>query len=293
MQFAIYQSSRKGARKVNQDCVAHTYGRESMLLVVADGVGGSAGGEVASQICARLLVDWFVREAKPVVKNPRRFLYDSMLRAHAALGSYADQVSMDEAPRTTCVACVVQGGRAYWAHVGDSRLYLFRQRRLLAETLDHSHVQYLLQQGRIEPDEVATHPERHRIFSCLGGEFDPVIDLDQHGPLADGDLLVLSTDGFWSMFAKDEIAAALSDRPVLEAAPALIGEAERRSGEAGDNLSAVMLRWGPEAANKPTAVRDEARNTLPTLFGRRAPARPSRPAEPFEPGLATARVPAA
>ena len=131
MRFTIFQESRKGSRKVNQDRIAYTYSRDTLLLVVADGMGGHAGGEIAAQIAVRLFIERFQQEAKPILKNPLKFLQDSMLRAHAALGSYANQFSMLETPRTTCVACIVQAGHAYWAHVGDSRLYLFRQGGLI------------------------------------------------------------------------------------------------------------------------------------------------------------------
>ena len=104
MRFTIFQDRRKGSRKVNQDRIAYTYGRDTLLLVVADGMGGHAGGEIAAQICVRLFIERFQQEAKPILKNPLKFLQDSMLRAHAALGSYANQFSMLETPRTTCVA---------------------------------------------------------------------------------------------------------------------------------------------------------------------------------------------
>jgi serine/threonine protein phosphatase PrpC len=246
MQFTIFQDSRKGARRSNQDRIAYTYGRDTLLLVVADGMGGHVGGDIAAQICVRLFIERFQREAKPVLKNPFRFLQDSMTRAHEALGSYANQFSMIETPRTTCVACVVQAGHAYWAHVGDSRLYLFRGGRLVAETRDHSKVQYLVDQGFISAHEAATHPERNRIFSCLGGLTEPTVDLGQRTLLEDGDLIVLCTDGFWSAVKKEEIAGVLADTPVLEASPALMAEAERRGGDEGDNVSAIIVRWGPE-----------------------------------------------
>ena len=246
MQFTIFQDSRKGARRTNQDRIAYTYGRDTLLLVVADGMGGHVGGDIAAQICVRLFIERFQREAKPVLKNPFRFLQDSMTRAHEALGSYANQFSMIETPRTTCVACVVQAGHAYWAHVGDSRLYLFRGGRLAAETRDHSKVQYLVDQGFISAHEAATHPERNRIFSCLGGLTEPTVDLGQRTLLEDGDLIVLCTDGFWSTVKKEEIAGVLADTPVLEASPALMAEAERRGGDEGDNVSAIIVRWGPE-----------------------------------------------
>ena len=127
-------SAGKGARKVNQDRIAYTYGRDTLLLVVADGMGGHAGGEIAAQIAVRLFIERFQQEAKPVLKNPLKFLQDTMVRAHTALGSYANQFSMLETPRTTCVVVVVQAGHAYWAHVGDSRFYLFRQGALIGST---------------------------------------------------------------------------------------------------------------------------------------------------------------
>src|SRR5207245_116377 len=79
--------------------------------------------------------------------------------------------------RTTCVACVVQEDKAHWAHVGDSRLYMFRRAQLVAQTKDHSKVQYLLDQGAIQPEQAAKHPDRNKIFSCLGGFADPAIDV--------------------------------------------------------------------------------------------------------------------
>src|SRR6476661_2753346 len=107
MRFTIFQESRKGAREVNQDRFAYTYSRETLLLVIADGMGGHVGGEIAAQIAVRLFVE--------------RFMQETVLRAHAALGSYANQFSMLETPRTSCGAVIVQGGHVQWAHVGDSR----------------------------------------------------------------------------------------------------------------------------------------------------------------------------
>ena len=247
MQFTIFQDSRKGARRVNQDRLAYTYGRDTLLLVVADGMGGHAGGEIAAQICVRLFIERFQREAKPILMNPFKFLQDSMTRAHQALVSYANQFSMLETPRTTCVAAVAQAGHAYWAHVGDSRLYLFRDGGAIGQTKDHSKVQYLVDQGIIGAGEVATHPDRNRIFSCLGGMVDPVIDLGKRTPLRNGDLIVMCTDGLWGVLDTKEIAAWLTSMPILQTAPDMMREAENRGGSDGDNLSAIIVRWGPEA----------------------------------------------
>jgi serine/threonine protein phosphatase PrpC len=261
MRFTIFQDSRKGSRKVNQDRLAYTYGRDTLLLVVADGMGGHAGGEIAAQICVRLFIERFQQEAKPVLKNPLKFLQETMLRAHAALGSYANQFSMLETPRTTCVAVVVQAGHAYWAHAGDSRFYLFRQGSLIAATKDHSKVQYLVDQGLIGTSDMAVHPDRNKVFSCLGGLVDPVIDLSRRTPLRNGDIMILCTDGVWSQMSQGEMATWLTSAPILTAAPKMMDQAEASSGGDGDNLSTIVVRWGPET------LTDEAHTTTTDTMG--------------------------
>ena len=247
MQFTIFQESRKGSRSLNQDRIAYTYSRDTLLLVVADGMGGHAGGEIAAQIAVRLFIERFQQEATPILKNPLTFLHETMVKAHAALGSYSAQFSMLETPRTTCVACIVQGGHAYWVHVGDSRLYLYRRGALIAHTRDHSKVQYLVDQGIIRAGDVPDHPDRNKVYSCLGGMVDPVIDLSNRTLLRDGDVLVLCTDGLWGPIPSDEIATWLTSTPILKGAPEMMREAERRAGLDGDNLSAIVVRWGPES----------------------------------------------
>ena len=261
MRFTIFQESRKGSRKVNQDRIAYTYSRDTLLLVVADGMGGHAGGEIAAQIAVRLFIERFQQEAKPILRNPLKFLQETMLRAHAALGSYANQFSMLETPRTTCVAVIVQANHAYWAHVGDSRFYLFRQGALIGATKDHSKVQYLVDQGLIAADDVAVHPDRNKIFSCLGGLVDPVIDLSKRTVLRNGDVLVLCTDGLWSVMPHGEIATLLTSTPILKTAPQMLREAEQRGGPDGDNLSAIVVRWGPET------LTDEPSTTITETLG--------------------------
>jgi serine/threonine protein phosphatase PrpC len=261
MRFTIFQDSRKGSRKVNQDRLAYTYGRDTLLLVVADGMGGHAGGEIAAQICVRLFIERFQQEAKPVLKNPLKFLQETMLRAHAALGSYANQFSMLETPRTTCVAVVVQAGHAYWAHAGDSRFYLFRQGSLIAATKDHSKVQYLVDQGLIGTSDMAVHPDRNKVFSCLGGLVDPVIDLSRRTPLRNGDIMILCTDGVWSQMSQGEMATWLTSAPILTAAPKMMDQAEAAGGGDGDNLSTIVVRWGAET------LTDEAQTTTTDTMG--------------------------
>jgi PPM family protein phosphatase len=209
----------------------------------------------------RLFIERFQQEAKPVLRNPLKFLQETMLRAHAALGSYANQFSMLETPRTTCVAVVVQASHAYWAHAGDSRFYLFRQGSLIGATKDHSKVQYLVDQGLISTADMAEHPDRNKVFSCLGGLVDPVIDLSRRTPLRSGDIMVLCTDGVWSAMSQSDMATWLTSAPILAAAPKMMDQAEERGGADGDNLSTIIVRWGPET------LTDETQTTITDTLG--------------------------
>jgi len=130
MKFAIYQESRQGPRKSNQDRVVYCYTRDALCMIIADGMGGHLHGEVAAQIATQFIGEAFQRAAQPRLADPFKFLLESITNAHHAIVDYANVRSLLETPRTTVVACVVQEGLAHWAHVGDSRLYLIRNGRV-------------------------------------------------------------------------------------------------------------------------------------------------------------------
>lgn len=243
MKFTIYQESRPGARPTNQDRIAYCYSREALLMVVADGMGGHLHGEVAAHIAVQYITETFQREARPKLQDPFLFLSRSLANAHHAILDYAADRLLQEAPRTTCVACVVQDSVAYWAHAGDSRLYALHGGRIVGQTKDHSRLRRMLDQGLIDAEEAAHHPARNRIFSCLGGTQSPQIDFSRKIPLTTGDILLLCTDGLWGPLADDLIVQRLSDGNLKQAVPLLLTEAEVRAGATCDNLSAIALMW--------------------------------------------------
>ncbi|MDD5328741.1 MAG: protein phosphatase 2C domain-containing protein [Sulfuricella sp.] len=247
MKFSIFQSSRQGGRKYNQDRLAYSYSRDTLLMVVADGMGGHFHGEIASQIVVQFLVDNFQKQATPALQDPFRFLLEAIGQAHEAIGDYVLAHGLRDHPRTTCIACVVQGGSAYWAHVGDTRLYLFRNGKLVMRTRDHSLVQQMFERGQISEDQMTTHPDRNKIYNCLGGPIPPDIELSRKTPLREGDTLLLCSDGLWSLLSASEIASILDTYPITTAVPELLDHAELRGGEEGDNLSAIGMRWGDES----------------------------------------------
>lgn len=251
MKFTIFQDSRIGRRKSNQDRIAYTYSRQALLMLVADGMGGHLHGEVAAQIAAQIIVAAFQREARPVLADPEHFLRQALDDAHQAILDHSFDSFMPEAPRTTIVACVVQQGAAWWAHAGDSRLYLIRNGRVAAQTRDHSRVQMMLDHGLIDARQAETHPERNRIYSCLGGDHVPQIDVSRRFGLRTDDVVALCSDGAWGPVGDAGLLEVLADGQVMQAVPALLDRAERLGGPTCDNLSMVAMAWQGSGSAQP------------------------------------------
>lgn len=243
MKFTIYQDSRQGGRQNNEDRTSYCYSRDALLMVIADGMGGHHYGEVAAQIAVQTLSDNFQREARPLLADPFHFLQKGMMNAHHAILDYAARHRLADSPRTTCVACIVQDNIAYWAHAGDSRLYMIRDGRVLTRTRDHSRIRLLLEEGMISEQEAAVHPDRNKIYSCLGSPHSPEIEFSRKTPLNSGDILLLCTDGLWGVIPGETMAITLKNSNLLQAIPMLLGQAEIRGGQYGDNLSVVAVRW--------------------------------------------------
>jgi serine/threonine protein phosphatase PrpC len=244
MKFTIYQASRQGGRKNNQDRVAYSYSRDALLMVVADGMGGHMHGEIAAQICVQILTEHFQKLANPRLDNPQHFLSDTIARAHFAINDYAVEHELLEIPHTTCVAATIQDGTAYWAHAGDSRLYYFSDGKLISRSEDHTSVAQMVREGTITEEEALNHPERNKVNNCLGGYMAPLVECSQPMPIHQGDTLLLCTDGIWGSVSIPEISAIFQAYTLEDAVRHIMDHAEFRGGENGDNLSLVAMTWG-------------------------------------------------
>ncbi|MGZ5083052.1 MAG: PP2C family protein-serine/threonine phosphatase [Usitatibacter sp.] len=243
MRFTIFQDSRTGDRKGNEDRVGYTYSRDVLLMTIADGMGGHLDGEVAAEIAVTEITRRFQQEARNKLKKPFDFLASAIQSAHRAIVSHAVEHNLLECPRTTVVACIVQNGSAYWAHAGDSRLYVLRRGEVVAQTQDHSRVQMMIDAGEITPEMAARHPERNKIFSCLGGVVPPQIATGREFALETGDTILLSTDGFWSQIPGNILGSMLRKQTLVDVMPGLLAEAQRRAKGESDNLSVVAMTW--------------------------------------------------
>lgn len=258
MKFSLVQDSRVGSRRYNQDRIGFWRTDAALLLVLADGMGGHANGELAAQIAVDFMGESFRREARPRLADPDLFLFRGIGRAHQEIVDRADAMGLPESPRTVLVACVIQDGYAWWSHVGDSRLYLLRGGRVMRRTRDHSRVQQLIDRGRIREEAAAAHPERNLLLQCLGSALPPRLEPSTTARLARDDVLLLCSDGFWGPLTQRHLLAAVAGKPLAFAIPGLMDLAEARAGRECDNVSVIALSWAEDEA--PAA---EAPHTVP------------------------------
>jgi serine/threonine protein phosphatase PrpC len=243
VRFSIYQESKKGGRKSNQDRMGYCFTRDALLMIVADGMGGHVQGDMAAQIAVQAIGTAFQQQATPMLKSPSRFLESSLIDAHQQILHYRKANKLAESPRTTVVACVVQNGAAYWAHVGDSRLYWVRAGEIIAQTRDHSKIQSMILQGLASPAEIDTHPDRNKLFNCLGSPEPPTVELSRKMILKPGDTLFLCTDGLWSAVSDQSIASSFADSTVMRAVPDMIYLALMEGGDDADNVTGMAMSW--------------------------------------------------
>jgi serine/threonine protein phosphatase PrpC len=237
--------SLQGGRESNQDRVTVAVAENAAMLIACDGMGGHAEGERAAEVAQQTVVERFWQTTQPLI-DPLGFLHLSLGAAHASVVGLAPKLPLEMRPRATCAVCVVQQTSAYWAHVGDSRVYHLRAGRLRERTRDHSHVELLMREGVISAGQMQNHPMRNFVESCLGGEaLLPEMALNPRRALLPDDLLLVCTDGFWANLEEKVIAGAFSGGvlSLQDTLAALASQAVLNAGGGSDNTSVAALRF--------------------------------------------------
>jgi protein phosphatase len=215
------------------------------LLVVADGMGGAAAGEVASEMAANVIFSqlagrWRDRGARSAGRVPH-YLVDAIEAANREIHAYARERPELKGMGTTATAAAVLDGRLYVGHVGDSRAYLVRDGQARRITKDHSLTQHLMDTGALTPEAAATSPQRSTLLRALGPAQEVAVDFS-HERLQPGDLLVLCSDGLWSSVAELEIGCIAKREPhLVTACERLVALANERGGH--DNVTVLIARF--------------------------------------------------
>jgi serine/threonine protein phosphatase PrpC len=215
MAFRFAQMTNVGGRESNQDALGCAQQDGLACFVVSDGVGGQAGGEIASSIIVNTIKDRFVQAP---------FAEPNALRAHVEYATAeivrrkAEQEQLQNMSATVAAVLLdLQRHCAVWAHMGDTRLYLFRNDKISAVTKDHSLVQQFVDAGYCKPADLRTHPLRGTLYAAIGAEGDTHPEVTEIVvDIRDGDAFFICTDGFWEWIAEEEMEQALSRAATVE-----------------------------------------------------------------------------
>jgi PPM family protein phosphatase len=228
-------------RQGNED----SFLERSPLFVVADGMGGARAGEVAS----RMAVEQF-DHVDGADMPPEQQLAEVAKGANRKIHKMAQEDSAYAGMGTTFTAALVTGREIAIGHVGDSRLYRFRDGEIERLTHDHSLVEEFVRQGKLTPEEAEVHPQRSIITRALGPEPDVEVDTYTHSG-RDGDVYLLNSDGLTGMISEEQVAEILGERESLEdAAERLVAAANENGGK--DNITVVLFRLGSDGEDDET-----------------------------------------
>lgn len=229
------------ARDMNQDnFYAATENDEIKLFILADGMGGYKGGEIASSVAIYSAQNYICNNFKEIPKEKNdilKLITDSIEYANLMVYERSKEEPELKDMGTTLDVCLVYGNKVYIGHVGDSRVYRIRKNIIRKLTTDHSYVQKLVKEGTITKEEADTHPKKNMLIKAIGCNSLVEPDVMCKGFLKD-DIILMCSDGLTNMLKDDQIYKTLlenSENPVA----ALINSANREGGM--DNITVIIL----------------------------------------------------
>jgi protein phosphatase len=206
---------------------------EKGVFIVADGMGGHAAGEVASEMAVQIIARGLDTDAAQIMSK-------AIIQSNAEIY----QRTMDEPEKrgmgTTATAMVINGNRFILGQVGDSRAYVYRETQLAQVTKDHSYVQEQVDAGNLTPEQARTHPYSNVITRCVGANADVIPDI-YLGTVETEDVILLASDGLTGMLEDQELLAILEEAEApAKTVDNLVSEANRRGGL--DNITVIVVR---------------------------------------------------
>lgn len=231
MNFQYASYTDPGKRNNNEDSFGIKKVQDSLIAVVADGLGGHANGEIAS----RLAVDSILNYIDKKTINEDELLY--------AILNASDRIrKADISGHTTVAALWLEDNYAVAAHVGDSRIYQFRNGQIIFQSIDHSVVQMAVLIGELEPDAVRHHKDRNKIFRALGETGEPVTVDSTELTIQAGDRFLICSDGFWEpVWEADMVRMAEKTKSAEQWLTAMRQVVEQAQDPKQDNNTAICI----------------------------------------------------
>lgn len=232
---------------------------QGRLIIVCDGMGGHAGGEVASRLAVNTIIEVYRQDRSGNVADALRRAIEA---ANRAVWDHATQKPELKGMGSTCVSMVIRKGMATFGHVGDSRVYLIRNEQLIQVTRDHSLVQQMVDEGLLQESEMESHPEKNVILRSLGVKPEVEVEINQM-PYQVNDIFLLSTDGLTGLVSKEEcrrITLLNKDNP-MEGARLLVDLANKYGGY--DNITVQIARiMAMSPAEAPKVAKPDSNTAL-------------------------------
>ncbi|MBY0584375.1 Stp1/IreP family PP2C-type Ser/Thr phosphatase [Murdochiella massiliensis] len=227
-------------RSMNQDRYSNYFHPRFSLLLLADGMGGHNAGEVAAAMAIDACREYFMKDKER--SDYEALLTEAVEAANLAVYEKGESISEYRRMGTTICAAVIADRQLTIAHVGDSRIYLFRDGKLLQLTQDHSLVADMVRQGLLTPEQALVHPDRNTLTRAVGTNETIAVDTRTLS-LSAGDRLLLCSDGLTKMMDTEAIEAILAAEPVArEAAEMLVKQANDNGG--ADNITLTLYDIG-------------------------------------------------
>ena len=246
MKLSYYSITEKAGRQINEDSVLIASSKKRNIFIVADGLGGHSNGQIASKICVETAKEIFLKRESCSLSNLIEEIFADTQKKILELVSEFNP----SPPKTTAVILITEENRAIYAHVGDSRLYFFRNNNIHSHTLDHSVPQMLVNAGKIKPKDIRRHPDRNRLLSALGDEHtSPKYEISEILEILPNDAFLLCSDGFWEKILEKHMLKTLrsvikneSNDPAKSWLDALSYRLTSQSGDhKSDNYSAISV----------------------------------------------------
>jgi protein phosphatase len=242
MNIQFYEETQLGARYNNQDYFAHTINENYACFIVADGLGGHEGGEIASKEFCLAIMELIQTYMPQLINDASHGMEHLILSAWKLMRNRIMQKYVEVYPQTTFALVWIDENQLITAHVGDSRIYRLQHHAMIWRTKDHTPVQELFDEGKISEDDFGSHPLQNRLLRSVTIEENPEADIYVHPPLMKDETIVLCTDGFWGALKQSDILLLAQSQDFKKTTQELISTILHNYPTSADNITVQIAK---------------------------------------------------